>query len=94
MDSSEQKKLAIMSCVEVVLMRREEPNYQLVVAKLNSLYKCTIVDCYENLEYLRTVLKEVYKENYNSIIDDIKLELEYLVDMEEEKTKFFKIMEG
>ena len=33
------------------------------------------MDCYDHPEYLKIVLKEVYKENYNSIINEIKLEL-------------------
>ncbi|MBI3638774.1 MAG: hypothetical protein HY223_00480 [Thaumarchaeota archaeon] len=95
MDSiKEQNKLAFIGCIEVVIMRRNGANYHLVVAKLNTLYNCTIMDCYENPEYLRAVLKEVYKEDYNSIIEDIKLELDYLVDIEEQKAKFFKVMES
>ncbi|MBI1829564.1 MAG: hypothetical protein HY222_05360 [Thaumarchaeota archaeon] len=85
--------MAIMTGIEIVIMRRGNTNYNLVLCKLNSLYNCTIMDCYEHPEYLRTVLKEVFKEDYNSIIEDIKLELEYLVDVEEEKARFFKIME-
>jgi hypothetical protein len=87
-------KEAFISCIELVLMRRGDTNYNLVVAKLNSLYNCTVMDCYENPKYLRTVLKEVYKEGYNSIIDDIKLELDYLVDIKEKKAEFFKVMES
>jgi len=90
----EQNKLAFMTCVEVVLMRRGNTNYHLVMARLDSLHNCTIIDCYEHPEYLRTVLKEVYKEDYNSILDDIKLELEKLVDIEKETERFFKIMES
>ncbi|NHI03218.1 hypothetical protein DYY67_1530 [Candidatus Nitrosotalea sp. TS] len=52
------------------------------------------MDCYERPEYLRTVLKEVYKEDYKSVLDDIKLELEKLVDIEKETERFFKIMES
>lgn len=67
--------LALTSCIEVVLMRRGNANYNLVLARLDSLYGCKIADCYDNPEYLKTVLKEVYKENYDSIIRDIRLEL-------------------
>ncbi|MFZ1077548.1 MAG: hypothetical protein WAN47_09010 [Nitrosotalea sp.] len=90
----EQNKLAFMTCVEVVLMRRGNTNYHLVMAKLDSLYHCTIIDCYEHPEYLRIILKEVYKGDYQSILDDIKLELEKLVDIEKEMERFFKTMES
>jgi hypothetical protein len=94
MDSAEQNKLAFISCIEVVIMRRNGANYHLIEAKLNTLYNCKIYDCYENPEYLRTVLKEVYKEDYNSIIGEIKLESSELVDIDEQKAHFFKVMES
>jgi hypothetical protein len=60
-------------------MRRGNMIYNLVLAKLKSLYDCTIRDCYEHPEYLKTVLKEVYKENYYSIVQEIRVELGDLV---------------
>jgi hypothetical protein len=89
----EQHRIAVISCIEVALMRRGNTNYNLIVARLGSLYNCTIMDCYEHPEYLRTVLKEVYKEDYNAIIDEIKLVLDELVDVKE-IANFFKIMES
>jgi len=56
-------------------MRRGNVNYNLVLAKLDSLYDCKIRDCYDKPEYLKTVLKEVYREDYDSIIKEIRLEL-------------------
>ena len=56
-------------------MRRGNVNYNLVLAKLNSLYDCKIIDCYDHPEYLKTVLREVYKEDCNSVIMEIRLEL-------------------
>ncbi len=75
-------------------MRRGNTNYCLVMAKLDSLYHCSIANCYEHPEYLRDVLKEVYNEKYSSVLDDIKLELSKLVDIEKERDRFFKIMKG
>ena len=95
MDSRNQGNIvAIMACIDIVIMKRGNANYHLVLAKLNSLYNCTIMDCYENPKYLRTVLKEVYKKDYNSVIKDIKLELDYLSNIEEEKASILKIMES
>jgi hypothetical protein len=89
----EQHKIALISCLEVVLMSKSNTKYNLVVAKLNSLYDCSIRDCCENPEYLRTILKEVYKEDYDSIIEEIKLHLDDLVK-EKDMSDFFKIMES
>lgn len=95
MDSNaEQNKLAFINCIELVIMRRNGANFHLIEAKLNALYNCKIWDYYEHPEYLRTVLKEVYKEDYNSIIEDIKLETSRLVDIDKQKAYFFKVMES
>lgn len=83
-------ELALISCIEVVLMRRGNVNYNLVLSKLHSLFDCTIRDCYEHPEYLKTVLKEVYKENYYSIIHEIRVELGDLVV--EEISDFINIL--
>ena len=94
MNDDKHIKTDFMLCVEVVLMRRGNINYTLVVCKLDVLYHCSIIDCYDHPEYLRTVLKEVYWKEYNSVLEDIKLELERLVDIEKVKEDFFKIMQG
>jgi len=89
----EQHKNALVACLEVVLMSKGNTQYNLLAAKLNSLYDCTISDCYDHPDYLKPILKEVYKEDYNPIIEQIKLHLEDLVN-EEDMTNFFEIMES
>lgn len=71
----DEHEIKLISCIEVVLMRRGNVNYNLVLAKLDSLYNCKITDCYDKPEYLKTVLREVYEGDYNSIITEIRLEL-------------------
>jgi len=93
MQFDEQHKIALISILETVLMSRGNTKYNLLVCKLNSLYDCSIRDCYEKPEYLKTVLKDVYKEDYNSIIEEIKLQLDELV-MEKDIADFLKIMES
>ena len=93
MQFDEQHKFALVSILEVVLMSKGNISYNFVVSKLNSLYDCSIRDCCENPEYLKTVLKEVYKEDYNSIIDESKSHLGDLVN-EKDIAGFLKIMES
>ena len=93
MNFDEQHKIALISCLEIVLMSKSNTKYNLVVAKLNSLYDCSIRDCCEKPEYLKTILKEVYKEDYHSIIGEIKLQLDELAK-EKDMSAFFKIMES
>jgi hypothetical protein len=64
---AEQHKIALISCLEVVLMSMGNTKYNLVVAKLGS-YDIAIRECYKNPEYLKSVLKEVYQEDYDYII--------------------------
>ena len=90
---SEPYKLALISYVELVLMRRGNANYHLVMARLDTQYGCKISDCYEHPEYLKTILKDVYQEDYKSIISQIKSYLAELVNVKE-IVDFFKIMES
>ncbi len=93
MDShSEPYRLAVISYVEVVLMRRGNANYHLVLAKLGSLYDCKIGDCYDHPQYLKTVLREVYGDEYSSVISQIKSYLGDLTDVQE-IVAFFKTLE-
>jgi len=89
----EQHKVALISCIEVVLMSKGNTKYNLLVVKLDSLYDCTIRDCYENPQYLKMTLKEVYEDDYKSIVEEIKLHLDELVK-EKDISNFFKIMES
>ena len=90
---NEQHKVALISCLEVILMNKGNTKYNLLVAKLNSHYDCTIRDCYEHPEYLRVILKELHKEDYDYIINEIKSQLDELVN-EKDIANFFKIIES
>ena len=89
---AEQHKIALISCLEVVLMSMGNTKYNLVVAKLGS-YDMVIRECYKHPEYLKSVLKEVYREDYEYIISEIKTQLDELVN-EKDLAEFFKIMES
>ena len=89
----DQHRTALMSCIELVLMRKSNVNYHTVQAKLMAICNRNLIDCYEYPKYLRDVLKGIYKEDYNSIIDEIKFELGELVE-EKDMAKFFKVMES
>ena len=92
-DKEEEDKIAFMTCVELVLMKKGNTIHNLVMAKLKSLYDADIMDCFEHPEYLRTVLKQVFKDEYAAVLNEVKLELEKLVDIDRLKTKFFRVME-
>lgn len=85
--------MALVSCIEMVLMMRGNANYHLIVAKLHSLYNCSILDCCKHPDYLLTVLNEVYPEEYDSIIDEIRSHMGELVN-EKDVADFFRVMEN
>lgn len=72
---SDSNKVTVALCIEVVLMRRSGDAYYRVISKLRSLYDCEIGDCYDKPQYLKNVLKDVYENDYKSIVEEIKLEL-------------------
>lgn len=88
---TKENKIAIAACIEKALMRRGDDNFNLVLSKLKNIYNCEISECTDNLGYLRMVLKEVYQQGYNSVLEDITWELEIL-DMDDFKVEFCKTM--
>ena len=89
----DENKIAFITCIELVLMRRGNTNYNLVLAKLNvQIEDGGIDDCLDHPEYLKNILKQVYKHEYNAILDEIILETERLTDMDKVKADFFKFM--
>ena len=88
---AEQHKIALIASLEIVLMSMGNTKYNLVVAKLNT-HDISIRDCYTHPEYLKPILKEVYKEDYDYIISEVKARLDELIN-EQDMAQFFKIME-
>ncbi|MFB5645473.1 MAG: hypothetical protein ACE5R3_02610, partial [Nitrosopumilaceae archaeon] len=70
----EQIKENLALSIEVVLMRRGGPEYHLVTAKLKNDFGLEISDCCENPQHLRKILKEVYNDDYESVVEEIKWE--------------------
>ncbi|TRZ79186.1 MAG: hypothetical protein D4R90_04455 [Nitrosopumilales archaeon] len=89
---NEDDKIAFVTCIEVVLMKRGDVNHKLVLAKLSARYYCGIDKCLEHPEYLKDVMKEVYGDDYNSVVDAISLEIDKLEYIDEFKADFFKFM--
>lgn len=85
-------KIAFMTCVELVLMRRGNTKYHAIIAKLQSHYDSVIYDCLDHPAHLRDVLKDIYKDDYDTILNEISAETENLVDIDRFKNEFFKIM--
>ena len=72
--------------IEIVLMRRGGPEFQTVLAKLNQI-NLEIRDCYDKPKELSKILKEVYGNDFKSIVDEIGWELDE--QTKDEKIKGF-----
>lgn len=93
MESSElENKISFAICIGVVLMEKGNTRYNLFQDKLQAHYKGGIYESLEHPEYMRKVLKEVYQEEYNSILEHISLETDNLIDIAKFKVNFFRIM--
>lgn len=90
--NDEDDKIAFVTCIEVVLMKKGDVNHKLVLAKLNARYYCGIEKCLDHPEYLKDVMKEVYGNSYDQILDAIRLEVDKLEHVDEFKEYFFKFM--
>ena len=70
-------------------MKKGKSDYILIQAGLDDLYNCEIKDCIDHPEYLRRVLQDVYDVEYESILDEMKVETEKL-GLDKFKADFFK----
>lgn len=86
-------RAALVSCIELVLMKRGNIEYNLVVAKLAAHYESTVRDCYRRPDHLQAVLRDVYGNNYDSVIDEIKSQMGELAEVDE-IGDFFRVMEN
>lgn len=91
--SDNDSKAALVLSIEIVLMRRGGPQYHQIIAKLENYYDCRIFDCFEHPEYLKTVIIEVYPNDYHIIIQDFKAELDDLAS-QKEIAEFLRLLEN
>ena len=76
------KKSLISLAVEKALCRIGHPTYEKVIQKLDQEYHCYLPDCYEYPEYLNKIFKELFGDNYMTIVELIRENLE---DVAEQK---------
>jgi len=74
----EARKALVVMAIEKTLLEVGRPTYYEVLAKLKENHNCYLSDCYENPEYLSSVLKELYGESRLAIISSIE---KYLAEM-------------
>lgn len=75
-DSNQAKKALVALSIETVLLKIGKRVYEEVNSRLYENYRCYIPDCFENPEYLKRVLQDLYGKASLNIIQSIKKELE------------------
>jgi len=78
MDASgiQAKKALVALSIETVLLKMGKQVFDEVNSRLYENYCCYIPDCFENPEYLKRVLQDLYGKSSATIIQSIKKELE------------------
>ncbi len=70
------KRALISTAIEKVLLDMGKPVLDIVTYKLYNEYNCYIPNCYENPEYLKKILKNLYGTAHLHIIKLINQDLE------------------
>ena len=84
------KSLVSLS-VEKTLLEIGKPEYEKVVNKLREDHKCSLHDCFDNPEYLKRVLCDLFGKSYDCILECIKENLAKFKS-EELVQKFLTVM--
>ena len=70
------KKALVSLVIETTLLEIGKETYDKVVYNLYEKYHCYLPDCYEHPEYLSEILKELYGNAHNVVVEKIKKQLE------------------
>ena len=87
------KKAIVAITIEKVLLDMGKPVLDAFTKKLLENYNCYIPDCSDHPEYINQILKEMYGNSYNTIVDKITdrlAEFSYQKSIDE----FIKIISG
>ncbi|TLX83270.1 MAG: hypothetical protein E6K98_05000 [Thaumarchaeota archaeon] len=69
------QKALVCLAIESTLIKIGKPIYDKVIHDLNEKYHCYLTDCYEHPEYLNEVLKGLYGNVHDVIVESIKKQL-------------------
>jgi two-component system chemotaxis response regulator CheY/two-component system response regulator (stage 0 sporulation protein A) len=72
LDSENQmKKTMVTLALKNTLLELGIQEYDKIVSLLQKDYTCTLEDCYENPEYLRNILKDLFGDSYPDILNSL-----------------------
>ncbi|MDH3678173.1 MAG: response regulator [Nitrosopumilus sp.] len=62
------KKIMVTLAIKNTLLELGIQEYDKVVSLLHKDYSCTLEDCFENPEYLRNILKDLFGDSYSNLL--------------------------
>jgi len=84
-------KSLLSLAIEKTLLQIGKPEYERVLNRLKEDHKCSLADCYDNPEYLKRVLNDLFGKSYDCVLESIKENLGELKS-EESIQKFLAVM--
>ena len=92
LDSENQmKKTMIMLALKNTLLELGIEEYDKVEDLLQKEYSCTLEDCYENPDYLKTILKKLYGDSYRDILNSLSESMKNILSQKDIK-EFLEIL--
>ncbi len=80
LDSENQmKKTMVTLALKNTLLELGIQEYDKVVSLLQKDYSCTLEDCYENPEYLRNILKDLFGDSYPDLLSSLSENMKNIV---------------
>lgn len=79
---NETKKALVAVAIETVLLKMGKSVYDQVICNLYEKYHCYLPDCYENPEYLKRIIQDLFGKSSVTIVESIK---KYLGEHAEQK---------
>ncbi len=70
------KKVFVDIAIQKALLESGSVTLEKVNNQLFEIYHSSLSECYDNPEYLREVLKDIFDKSHTKIIDDIKIQLQ------------------
>lgn len=74
--SDQTKKVFVDIAIQKALLESGSVTLERVSDRLFEIYRSNLSDCYDNPEYLREVLKDVFGDFHTGVVDAIKIRLQ------------------
>lgn len=85
------KKTMVTLALKNTLLELGIHEYDKIVSLLQKDYSCTLEDCYENPEYLRNILKDLFGDSYPDILNSLSENMKEIAGHESVR-EFFQVL--